>query len=153
MLVVSYEPREQTCSDASPRRPGRASSDCGGIIRPGLSGVYTTSDGGRLWRFHQLPFFSQRLDFVDADNGWTFSTTGVTLYRTVDAGVSWAAVKQFGGEQNVSGLSFVSSMVGFAITTRYSADGKSGYSTMWKTTDGGSTWSVMSTVPTGGGCC
>jgi hypothetical protein len=31
---------------------------------PASSGVYTTSDGGRRWRFHQLPFFSQQLDWL-----------------------------------------------------------------------------------------
>jgi photosystem II stability/assembly factor-like uncharacterized protein len=51
--------------------------------------VYTTSDGGRLWRFHQLPFFSQQLDFVDANSGWTFAGTGASLYRTTDGGNRW----------------------------------------------------------------
>jgi hypothetical protein len=127
--------------------------DCGGINGPGFSGVYATVDGGRTWTFRQQPFFSGQLDFVDANNGWAFGTTDSTLHRTADGGITWTAVKQFAGEQNVGGLSFVSPTVGFAITARHSADGKSGYSTMWKTTDGGSTWSVMSTVPTGGGCC
>jgi photosystem II stability/assembly factor-like uncharacterized protein len=127
--------------------------DCGGISGPGLSGVYATTNGGRSWSFRQLPFFSQRLDFVDANSGWTFAGNGASLYRTTDGGSHWVLIKQFVGEQNVSGLSFVSPTVGFAITTRHSADRTSGYSTMWKTTDGGSTWSVMTTVPTGGGCC
>jgi hypothetical protein len=127
--------------------------DCGGLGGPGYSGVYATGDGGRSWSFRQLPVFSQKVDFVDATNGWTFANTGATLYGTTDGGVRWTVTKQFVGEQNTNGLSFVSPTVGFAITARHSADGNSGYSTMWKTTDGGSTWSVMSTVPTGGRCC
>jgi photosystem II stability/assembly factor-like uncharacterized protein len=51
--------------------------------------VYTTSDGGRLRRFHQLPFFSQPLDFVDANSGWTFAGAGASLYRTTDGGNRW----------------------------------------------------------------
>jgi hypothetical protein len=127
--------------------------DCGGISSAGFSGVYTTRDGGRSWTFRRLPFFSQQLDFVDANTGWTFDARTVSLYRTTDSGSNWVRVKQFVGEQNPNGLSFVSSTVGFALTARYSADGKSGYSTMWSTTDGGLTWSVRSTVPTGGRCC
>jgi photosystem II stability/assembly factor-like uncharacterized protein len=87
--------------------------------------VYTTSDGGRLWRFHQLPFFSQQLDFVDANSGWTFAGTGASLYRTTDGGNRWVLVKQFVAEQTTGGLSFVSPTVGFVITARHSADGKS----------------------------
>ena len=40
-------------------------------------------------RFHQLPFFSQQLDFVDANSGWTFAGTGASLYRTTDGGNRW----------------------------------------------------------------
>jgi photosystem II stability/assembly factor-like uncharacterized protein len=127
--------------------------DCGGIGSPGFSGVYATSDGGRSWSFRRLPFFSLQLDFVDADSGWSYANVGASLYRTTDGGSNWVLVKRFAGEQYINGLSFINSTVGFALTARYSADGKSGYSTMWRTTDGGSTWSAMSTAPTGGRCC
>jgi hypothetical protein len=147
---------DQICTPHPPvftSSQGVLAVDCGGISGAGFSGVYATGDGGRSWTFRRLPFFSQQLDFVDANTGWTFDTRSDSLYRTTDAGSHWVRVKQFVGEQNVNGLSFVSATVGFALTARYSADGKSGYSTMWKTADGGSTWSVMSTVPTGGRCC
>jgi photosystem II stability/assembly factor-like uncharacterized protein len=78
----------------------------------------------------------------------------VSLYRTTNGGSTWGVVKRFDSEQGVDGLSFVDSKVGFALTSRHSADWNSGYRTMWKTSDGGQTWSVMSTVPTGPqGCC
>ena len=124
--------------------------DCGGTNGPGVSAVYATGDGGRTWSQRKLPFWSQQIDFVDANTGWTFGSSGVSLYRTTDGGRNWAPIKQFAGEQNVGGFSFVNSRVGFALTSRYSPDGSSGYSTMWKTTDGGQTWSVVSSVPTGG---
>ena len=126
--------------------------DCGGG-QQGTSALYATNDAGRSWTSRKLPFASQQLDFVDADNGWTFGGTPLSLYRTTDGGSSWAVVKQFASEQTVNGLSFVDTKVGFALTSRHSPDGRSGYSTMWKTTDGGQSWSVMSTVPTGGGRC
>jgi photosystem II stability/assembly factor-like uncharacterized protein len=129
--------------------------DCGRNGQPATSALYATNDAGRSWSSRKLPSASQLLDFVDANNGWTFAGTPLSLYRTTDGGSSWAVVKQFASEQSVSDLSFVDPNVGFALTSRYSPDGRSGYSTMWKTTDGGRSWSVMSTVPTGGrgACC
>jgi hypothetical protein len=126
---------------------------CGGTSGPGVSAVYATSDSGRSWSLRKLPFWTQQVDFVDASNGWTFGATGVSLYRTTDGGKTWAVVKQFAGEQNSGGLSFVDSKVGFALTSRHSADGSSGFSTMWKSTDGGKTWSVITSVPTGPNRC
>jgi hypothetical protein len=126
---------------------------CGGQSAPGVSAVYATSDGGRSWTLRKLPFFSQQVDFVDANNGWTFGGSGVSLYRTTDGGKSWVVVKTFAGEQNVDGFSFVDSKVGFALTSRHSADERSGFSTMWKTTDGGKTWLVFSSKPTGDNRC
>jgi hypothetical protein len=129
--------------------------DCGRNGQPATSALYATNDAGRSWSSRKLPSASQLLDFVDANNGWTFGGIPLSLYRTTDGGGSWAVVKQFASEQSVSDLSFVDPNVGFALTSRYSPDGRSGYSTMWKTTDGGRSWSVMSTVPTGGrgACC
>ncbi len=124
--------------------------DCGGIGGPGFSAVYVTNDG-HTWSERKLPFWSQQLDFVDAFTGWTLN--GVDLYRTTDGGRTWTVVRRFATEQNVNGLKFVDAKVGFALTARYSADGTSGFSTMWKTTDGGVTWSAMSTVANGGNRC
>jgi hypothetical protein len=126
--------------------------DCSGNGQPGVSAVYVSNDAGRTWTIRKVPFTSQQLDFVDAFRGWTFGP-GLALYRTTDGGRTWSIVKRFAPEQNVNGLKFVDAKVGFALTARYSADGSSGYSTMWKTADGGQTWSVMSTVSTGGRCC
>jgi photosystem II stability/assembly factor-like uncharacterized protein len=119
--------------------------NCGGSVL----GVYATSDAGRSWSFRTLPFSSQQLDFVDANAGWTFGGTGVSLYRTSDGGQDWVVVKQFASEQYAGGVAFVDPATGFALTVRYAPDGNSGYRTMWKTTDGGQTWSVMSSVATG----
>lgn len=120
----------------------------GGFGHPGFNAVYATNDLGRSWSFDKVPFFTQRMTFVDGSTGWAFGPD-MELYRTVDAGSSWQVVKGFAPEQNVLGLSFVDIKTGFVLTSRFAADGNSGYSTMWKTTDGGQTWSVMSTRPTG----
>jgi photosystem II stability/assembly factor-like uncharacterized protein len=126
--------------------------DCSGNGQPGVSAVYVTNDGGRTWSVRKLPFVSQQLDFVDAFTGWTFGP-GLDLYRTSDGGRTWSIVKRFAPEQKANGLKFVDLKVGFVVTTRYAADGNSGYSTMWKTTDGGQSWSVMSSKATGPRCC
>ena len=127
--------------------------NCGGIGHPGFTAVYATSDTGRSWTFRKLPFWSQQLDFVDASTGWAFSSAGVDLYRTTDAGSSWTVVKRFASEQKADGLMFFDSKTGFVLTSRYAPDRNSGYSTMWKTADGGKTWSVMSSKPNGGNRC
>ena len=127
--------------------------DCGGIGQAGWSAVYATSDGGRSWTFRKLPFWSQQLDFVDARTGWTFASAGLDLYRTTDGGSNWTVVKRFASEQKADGLMFLDSKTGFVLTSRYAPDRNSGYSTMWKTTDGGQTWSVMSSKPNGGNRC
>lgn len=141
-----------TCSASSPvftGALGALSMNCGGTSQAGFSAVYATSDAGRSWNFRKLPFFSQGINFVDAETGWALGGTGRSLYRTTNGGRSWALIKQFATEQSVTGFRFLDSRNGFVRTSRYSPDRMSGYSTMWKTTDGGLTWSVMSTVPTG----
>jgi photosystem II stability/assembly factor-like uncharacterized protein len=147
-----------TCSVHSPvftSSQGVIPVDCAGNGSPGLSVVYATNNGGRSWSVRNLPIWSQQMDFVDATTGWTFGSTGLDLYRTTDGGSTWSIVKRFASEQNAYGLSlsFVDLRTGFALTSRYAPDGKSGYSTMWKTTDGGQTWSVLSSVPSGPRCC
>jgi hypothetical protein len=127
--------------------------DCGGNGRPGLSAIYATKDGGRSWSLRKVPFYSQQLDFVDANTGWTFGVSGVSLFRTTDGGSHWTMVMRFASEQNAGGLSFVDTKTGFVLTSRYAPDRQSGYSDMWKTTDGGQTWSTMSSVPVGPACC
>jgi photosystem II stability/assembly factor-like uncharacterized protein len=123
---------------------------CGGIGRPGFTGVYATNDGGTNWSLRKVPFFTQHLDFVDANTGWTDSTTGVNLYRTTDGGSHWAVVKPFASEQSLNGFKFLDSKTGFVLTSRYAPDGKSGVSTMWKTTDGGKSWAVVTSISNGG---
>jgi photosystem II stability/assembly factor-like uncharacterized protein len=127
---------------------GALSVFCGGTGGPGFSAIYTTTDAGRTWTFRKIPFFTQQMEFTDANTGWASASTGATLYRTTNGGRDWTVLKQFASEQHLD-FRFVDSRNGFALTSRFAADGKSGYSTMWKTTDGGQTWSVMSTVPTG----
>jgi photosystem II stability/assembly factor-like uncharacterized protein len=122
---------------------------CGGIGRPGFNAVYATADSGRTWSFRKLPFFSGPLDFLDANSGWTFGSVDQTLYRTTDGGSSWVVVSLFSSEKYVNGYIFTDVNTGFVLTARYSPDGSSGFSTLWNTTDGGQTWSVISSVPVG----
>jgi hypothetical protein len=145
--LPSFPSASDYCSVQAPvftSSQGVLPSYCGGV-----GAVYATGDGGRTWSLRKAPFFSQKTVFADAKTGWAFASGGTDLYRTTDGGSNWAVVKRFAPEQNAIGLSFVDTKVGFAMTSRYAPDGKSGYSTMWKTTDGGQTWSVMSSQATG----
>jgi photosystem II stability/assembly factor-like uncharacterized protein len=148
-LPASPSPFDYTCGVYPPvftHSQGVLPVFCGGNGRPGFTGVYSTDDAGTTWSFRNAPFFTQQLDFVDANTGWAFGTTGVTLYRTTDGGRNWAVIKAFASEQNVGGFRFLDTRTGFVLTSRYAPDGMSGFTTMWKTTDGGQSWSVMSLV-------
>jgi photosystem II stability/assembly factor-like uncharacterized protein len=124
---------------------------CGGTGHPGWTAVYATDDGGHSWSFLKLPVFSQQVDFVDANTGWASSGAGgLDLYRTTNRGRDWAVVKRFASEQGLYSVKFVDTQTGFALTLRTSADQSFTYTTMWKSTDGGQTWSLMSSVRTVG---
>jgi photosystem II stability/assembly factor-like uncharacterized protein len=126
---------------------------CGGIGHAGFDAVYATTDAGLTWTFRKLPSFGIPV-FVDANRGWEFGgTTGLDLYRTTDGGKTWTVVSRFSSEKVLNSFTFPNSNTGFVLTSRYAADGTSGTSTVWKTTDGGQTWSVVSTVPNQGSRC
>jgi len=111
---------------------------CAGRGHPGQDVIYSTADVGHTWVAHQLANFAS-VDFIDGNTGYYFWQAGPdgssnTLYRTTDAGATWAVVATglFPG-QTVGSVTFLSATTGFADT---------GGPAPWWTYDGGKTWSL-----------
>jgi len=116
----------------------------GYIIGGGESGtsgseesVFKTTDGGVTWNFtSKIPSFYENLyaiDFVDNNIGFVsggYNQKGV--FKTSDAGQNWERVEIFSFGQ----IQFLNGQVGYATNT------PSDYSKIYKTIDGGKTWTI-----------
>jgi photosystem II stability/assembly factor-like uncharacterized protein len=99
--------------------------------------IYVTHDGGTTWKSTvPLPAASGTIDFVDMQHGW--ATDGIVLYSTNDGGQHWTKLSPGANFKQVTDLSFVSSIAGWAI------GGQSNTSSfLLETTDGGKTWTPI----------
>ena len=114
-------------------------------VAPVFAAIYTTEDTGRTWTLRRMPF-SGIPDFVDARTAWV--TAGTSLELTTNGGQDWVLVKQFGSAKRIS-EKFLDAKNGFVWTIRcYPSP-----TTLWKTTDGGQTWSMIGTQPAAQGEC
>jgi len=101
--------------------------------------------------------------FIDADHGWllswTTSGTGqaapgtMTVWRTLDGGASWVSNKVAGSYEGVAALQFADESHGWITILKTGPAGSDGSqplpadaTTILATTDGGSTWSIVSTI-------
>lgn len=107
--------------------------------------LYRTTDGGVTWTKLKIPI-AGAITFVSADDGFVSGgVTGGDLYATTDAGSSWQAVTLPGepaGE--IYGPAFTSLTDGLVSVTSPSVNGAS--ITVYRTTDGGSTWTTPDTA-------
>lgn len=125
--------------------------------------VASTTDGGKSWS--TTPKFvisgaATAVQFVDALHGWVFATPGAggaigagdtTLYRTVDGGAHWQAIKppsQVRGDSSVVGGLPEACSMGGPIGTPVFADAQTGWlgafckqPAIYRTHDGGISWS------------
>ncbi len=107
--------------------------------------IYGTTDAGRTWRFHPLPF-QPRLspDFLDANTGWAVSQTktDAIVYGTTDGGIHWTLLSRV--PSGADDLQFFDSKIGYyAWSTGVGPGGPGG---ILKTADGGHTWSEVHPV-------
>lgn len=102
--------------------------------------IYATHDGGETWQnTAPLPVGLNVFDFVDMQHGW--ASDGSVLYTTSDEGNHWIKLTPNESFKHISLLDFVSSTTGWAISSAPSMP-----SSLLKTTDGGRTWTTISTA-------
>jgi photosystem II stability/assembly factor-like uncharacterized protein len=77
---------------------------------PNSGTLYRTTDGGRTWENHIVPFSRGDLNFIDAEDGWAMADLGVgagsnavAVFQTTDGGGSWE--KTYTNDPNESGAS------------------------------------------------
>lgn len=108
------------------------------------SGLYKTTDGGETWL--PLPTTglagAYRLIFPSVDTGFAILTDNI-VYRTLDGGLNWSPVLKAPG--SFTGISFLDCA---DVQTCYCGGGEQGFGPglLWKTTDGGTTWSELPPV-------
>ena len=114
----------------------------------GGSSLLATSDGGSNWEVRSLPRGTDlSISWRDYRNGSAFDfnpgTPTVPLYRTRDGGSTWTPVRtnlvSDTQDGHIDGLYFVDQHTGFAF--RRTDTGT--YTTLFKTTDGGHTWTLV----------
>jgi subtilisin family serine protease len=110
-------------------------------------GLATTADGGRTWSALPTPLgaaageagWNNSYDAV-GDHLW-FGTNSSKIYRSTDRGLTWTGHAT--PSRHSVDVSFRDEMVGVA---RFSKQGDTGTDTLALTTDGGVTWSLISSV-------
>ncbi len=102
--------------------------------------ILRTKDGGNTW----VPYLAQsvgalydRCSFVDTSYGWETSRHYATIFETNDGGMTWDSIGHLDGTYPLGDMSFTTRTTGHV-----SMEGPGGESAIFKTTDGGGTWSV-----------
>lgn len=108
--------------------------------------VRVTADGGKTWKVRSLPSYRSvvGLQFLpDASIGWMV-TSGGEVFRSTDKGLTWLQVLDpFAGSEtpDVSGVHFLDAQNGWLVSSYGGTQ-----SSLYRTTDGGSTWSPVPEV-------
>ena len=132
-------------------------------------GIDESTDGGRSWTFVSLPGCLQTcgplaVSMVDAANGYAI-TDGIEgapglVFSTHDGGATWVKISsipslngvEVSGPVEQSQLLFINEVDGWAVpgtTFNSSADSPVPGGTIYRTTDGGVSWSPVRGLPSG----
>ena len=118
----------------------------------GAGRIMATSDGGASWtRQYAGTADLDQVDFIDGEHGW--AAGGGSLLRTTDGGASWTALAE-PCQGGLSSVHFVSSTLGYAVAAKAAAEQPPGGQdttalggSLLRTTNGGSTWSAVTSAP------
>ncbi len=110
------------------------SSDIG-YISDANGKIFKTMNGGITWDLLTTGITTPitKILFMDANTGW-FTGTGGIIKKTTDAGITWTS-QTTSVTTNIISLNFVSASIGWFAT----------YTGVYRTTDGGATWSAANT--------
>lgn len=114
------------------------------ILNSGDSKIYITSDGGSTWQtgtgLAAVPF---DIEYASGDTYFLVTNKG-HIQRSIDNGLTWNTVFTAPGGSLFSGISFYDGMNGYAV-------GESDASGVYKTVDGGDTWTQVDVFGTTSG--
>ncbi len=132
---------------------------------PNAGFQYRTTDGGLTWNEMDTPYSGARVSFLDPNNGWALADLGVgagsnavAVFQTTDGGATW--IQKFTNDPNrpvssdslpLGGLKFGLTPLNMQTAWIYGVVYSSGTPYVFRTDDGGATWSMLTlTLPKGG---
>jgi len=132
---------------------------------PNAGFQYRTSDGGLNWDKIATPYSGAHLSFLDVNNGWALADLGVgagsnavAVFQTTDGGATWT--QKFTNDPNrpvssdslpLGGLKYGLTPLNMQTAWIYGVVYASGSPYVFRTDDGGATWSpVTLPLPEGG---
>jgi photosystem II stability/assembly factor-like uncharacterized protein len=161
--IVLYQQRSPTPAPAIPSRPVTAMhffSPSDGWVRTYVS-LLVTRDGGAHWRNvtpgpHEPPLEFRTVFFLDPARGWAGTVGGfklpaqtIRIYRTTDAGGSWASSQvEVEAPLDIS-LNFVDPQHGWLVVATQTMTGLVSSGRLFQTADSGATWSELPPPPSG----
>ena len=96
--------------------------------------ILTTSDGGSTWHLRDsgVPYSLEAVSFADSLHGWAVGALG-KVATTADGGVTWTSTT-LGQFETLVGVAFTDASHGLVV----------GNDSVWRTIDGGASWSPQS---------
>lgn len=110
--------------------------------------LWKTTDAGINWaKLYSFASGGQTssLHFLNPQIGWAFRSNG--LYKTVNAGLDWSAAPSQLGNGQPQAIFFLNSDTGYIS---YITHGYGDYTTIKRTTDGGTSWTTVFAASAGG---
>src|SRR5438132_214317 len=124
---------------------GSRSAECSGLRpAPGMSTSSQLAGSNSFARIRTPPLVNSAQLAPASDSTAVLARgVGARLLRTTDGGKTWNAPKTPGRATDVIWVGFTDARVGAALAHGYDASAKTEVTALWRTTDGGATWSKV----------